>query len=56
MKDVYVGEKLITLGTAIAFRIAETNSPEDLAVLGNLFTVIGDQLSLLSTTKSSQNC
>ncbi len=56
MKDRCIGEKLITLGTAIAFRIAETNSPEDLAVLGALFTVMGDQLSLLSATKSQQDC
>lgn len=56
--DKCCGEKLITIGTAIAFQIAENNNPDDLAVLGSLFTVIGDQLSLLSITKSNtqNNC
>lgn len=49
------GEKIITVGTAIAFSIAQKCTPEEIAVLGSLFTVIGDQLSLLSITKESSN-
>lgn len=49
------GEKLITIGTAIAFQIANSLDPDDTSILGELLTVVGDQLSLLSTTKSINN-
>lgn len=44
------GEKLIAAGTAIAFQIAQNSSADELAILGALFSVIGDELSLLSST------
>lgn len=56
MNDNCCGEKLILLGTAIAFQIANEKTADDLTVLGALFTVIGDQLSLLANTKSNTDC
>ena len=52
MKDNCLGEKLIALSSAISFKMAQMYSPDELAVIGILFTVLGDQLSLLSSTKS----
>ena len=51
--DRCCGEKLITLGTAIAFKLAQDLKPHDLGLMGALFTVIGDQLSLLAVTKEA---
>lgn len=51
MKDCCYGEKLIAVGTAIAMQVAQEKSVDELAVLGDLFSMVGDQLSLLSTTK-----
>ena len=42
------GEKLVTLAAAISMQIAHCVTNDELAVLGELFTVIGDQLSLLA--------
>ena len=53
--DNCAGEKIITAGTALAFSISQHCTPEEIAILGSLFTVIGDQLSLLSITKESSN-
>ena len=53
MNDCCYGEKLIAAGTAIAFQLAQECPPEDLALLGNLFQVIGEQLGLLSGTKAA---
>ena len=53
--DNCYGEKLIALGTSIAFKIAQCTNPDDLAILGALLNVIGDQLALLSATKGSNN-
>ncbi len=53
MNNCY-GEKLITLATAIAIQISQDKTADDLAILGTLLTVIGDQVGLLSLTK--QNC
>lgn len=50
--NLFYGEKIITAGTAIAFQLAQECSSDDLALLGALFNVIGDQLGLLSVTKS----
>lgn len=49
--DKCYGEKLITLGTAVAFQIAQTCEPEEIEIWSDLFTVISDQLTLLSSTK-----
>lgn len=49
--DPCCGEKLVAVGSAIAIQIAQCTDPDDLSLLGALFTVIGDQLSLLSVTK-----
>ena len=49
--DKYYGEKLITIGTAIAFQIAQNCEPDEVGILGSLLSVIGDQLSLLANTK-----
>lgn len=56
--DKCCGEKLITVGTAIAFQLANSMNPDDTAILGELFTVIGDQLALLAITKANadQSC
>ncbi len=50
MENCY-GEKLLTLSTAIAFKLAQSLSPEQLGIMGDLFSVLGDQLALLSDTK-----
>ena len=51
------GEELITVGTTIAFSLAQNCSPDELNILGALFCVIGDQLALLSATKElASNC
>ncbi|MDQ5983335.1 MAG: hypothetical protein RUMPE_00344 [Eubacteriales bacterium SKADARSKE-1] len=49
--DKYYGEKLITLGTAIAFQIAQNCEPEEIEIWSDLFIVVSDQLALLSSTK-----
>lgn len=53
--DKCYGEKLITIGTAIAFQIAQNCNPEEIGILGGLLSVIGDQLSLLADTKGMEN-
>ena len=45
------GEKLAVLGTAIAMQIARGISASDTNILGALFNVIGDQLSLIAATE-----
>ncbi|MGX8701500.1 DUF6774 domain-containing protein [Caproiciproducens sp.] len=42
------GEKLVTLAAAISIQIAQCVTEDELAILAELFTVIGDQLSLLA--------
>ncbi|WP_195983565.1 hypothetical protein [Clostridium sp. D33t1_170424_F3] len=49
--DYCYGERLIAAGTAIAFQLAHDKTPEQLALLGDLFDVIGDELALLAGTK-----
>lgn len=49
--DKCYGEKLITFGTAVAFQIAQICDPEEIEIWSDLFTVISDQLTLLSSTK-----
>lgn len=51
MKNCCYGEQLITVGTAIAFKIAECTDSDQLGILGALLSVVGDQLSLLADTK-----
>ncbi len=51
MNNCY-GEKLITIGGIIASEIARDVNGETLDILAALFTVIGDQLALLSLTKN----
>ncbi len=53
MNDCCYGEKLIAAGTAVAFQIAQERTPEELAILCDLFNVIGDELGLLAGTKAS---
>lgn len=53
--DKCCGEKLITLASAISFQISQNSSPEQISVLASLFTIIGDQLALLSITKSESD-
>lgn len=50
MNNCY-GEQLITLGTSIAFKLAQDLPPDEIGILGALLTVVGDQLALLSATK-----
>lgn len=50
MNNCY-GEKLITIGGIIASEIAQSTDIDTLGILAALFTVIGDQLALLSLTK-----
>jgi len=47
------GENLLLIGTLIAIQIAQCVDSDGLALLGGLFTVIGDQLALLSITKEA---
>lgn len=49
------GEQLITLGTAIAFRIAQDKCADDLVILSALFNVIGDELGLLASFRPPCN-
>lgn len=51
--DQCYGEKLITVGTAIAFKLAQNLSPDELGIIGDLLNVVGDQLGLLSGTKEA---
>lgn len=48
-----LGETLAALGTAIALQIASGISADDANILGSLFNVIGDQLTLIAATMSS---
>lgn len=50
------GQQLIALGTAIAFQLAEHLSADDLELVGALLEVVGDQLALLSLTKTGESC
>lgn len=52
--DKCYGEKLLTLATAISFKLAQSLTPDQLGVIGDLLSVLGDQLGLLSGTK--ENC
>ncbi len=47
------GEELSALATAIAINISNNTSNEDSALLGALFTSIGDQLALISLTNDN---
>jgi hypothetical protein len=47
------GEKLAAIGTAVAIQIANGLSADDTNVLGALFNVIGDQLSLIAAAEAS---
>lgn len=49
------GEQLIALGTALAFQISRETTVDEAAVIGALFTVIGDELSLLATARGINN-
>ncbi len=51
--EKYYGEQLITLGTAIAFKLAQSLTPNELGILGSLFSVVGDQLGLLADAKEA---
>lgn len=44
----FCGEELLALGTALAINIGKSLTEDEMSLLGALFTVIGDQLSLLS--------
>jgi hypothetical protein len=47
------GEKLAVLGTAIAVQIASGISSDDATILGALFNVIGDQLTLIAAAAAN---
>ena len=47
------GEKLAAIGTAVAIQIANGLSADDTNILGALFNVIGDQLSLIAAAEAS---
>lgn len=47
------GATLATTGTAIAVALAKGLSTDETNILGALFTVIGDQLTLIATTESA---
>lgn len=49
------GEKLAAFGTAIAIQIANGLNADETNILGALFTVIGDQLSLIAAAEASGN-
>ena len=50
--DNCYGEKLLIISTAIAFKLAQNFAPDELGIMGDLFSVLGDQLGLLSGTKN----
>ncbi len=52
--DKCYGEKLIAIGGIIASEIARNYNLDTIEILAALFNVIGDQLSLLSITKSKE--
>lgn len=49
------GETLAVLGTAIAIQISSGINADEMNILGALFNVIGDQLSLIAATKVSDD-
>lgn len=52
MKGCYFGEELILLGSLLSFEIAKGKTVEELALLAAFFTVLGDNLALLTTTRT----
>ncbi|MBP0979088.1 MAG: hypothetical protein J6C55_00355 [Oscillospiraceae bacterium] len=53
--DKCYGERLITVATAIVFKLAQDLDPDQLGIMGDLFSIIGDQLGLLAGTKEAYN-
>jgi hypothetical protein len=49
------GEGLAAFGTAIAMQIASGLTADETNILGALFSVIGDQLSLISAAEAFGN-
>ena len=52
MKKEACGEEVLAISTAISCQISQNLSADDLAILGMILTVVGDQLSLLALTKA----
>lgn len=55
MMNKCCGEKLAAFGTAIAIQIASGLNADEISILGALFSVIGDQLSLISAAEAIGN-
>lgn len=47
-------ECLLAAGTALAIRIAQSHTAEEVELLGAFFTTLGDQLILLSLGKNAE--
>ena len=47
------GENLAVLATAFALRISQGMSADEMNVLGALFEVVGDQLSLMAAARQA---
>lgn len=52
MDNCGYGEQLILLSAVLTFQIAKGRSVDELALLAALFTIIGDNLALLATTRA----
>lgn len=51
------GNNLVVFAAAFALKISQGMSADEMNILGALFNVVGDQLSLLAATKqAAQNC
>lgn len=49
------GCELVTLANIISIALSQNLTPDELAILGGFFTIIGDSLSTLSAV-NSKNC
>lgn len=50
MAENCYGKSLAVIGTAVALQLSENLNATQMNILGTLFNVIGDQLSLLAAT------
>ena len=48
-------ECLLAAGTALAIRIAQSHTAEEVELLGAFFTTLGDQLILLALEKNAES-
>lgn len=53
MDCLCLGGQMIAVGSAVALEIARDKTPDQINTLAALLTVIGDELALLATLKSS---